>query len=120
MNFRIIENPYDDYPFDDIIRDYTAKELTVVEIREKYDITSRKWLRDVLPVLKEWGVPLRGHSSTKRTARKFKNYYLTVEGKFRVGKTINNKHYSFGEFKTEEEAEARVNELRENNWDGLI
>lgn len=123
MEFNIIDG-HDDYDYDDIVQDYLNLKLPVKEIREKHKITPGVWQR-ILRRFKEDNVPLR--NLQKRTPRinnyqpmGCKNYTKLSNGKYRVYKSIRGKCYLFGNYETEEEAIARVQELKSNNWGGLL
>lgn len=119
MNFTLKQTPYYSYNMDELIKDYENMELSVNEIKEKYNIGSGAW-QTVLKRLKEHGVTMRGYSKTQ-PVRKAKHYYFDRSIKaYRVHKYIGDDHYLFGSYKTEKEAQSRVEELKENNWEGLI
>ena len=124
MNFNIIDGN-DDIDYDSILTDYQNLDLTVKEIRTKYNLSMGKWQT----IQKQWkqdGIPLRNlqNKPPRKHTRNFigaKNYsYDKRTGKYRVFKTINGKQYFFGYFDTEEEAQHRVKYLRMNNWEGLL
>lgn len=117
MKFNIIENPDPGYNIEDVQKDYQNPDITVKEIREKYGITPGAW-KNILRHWKNEGVPLR---SNCRLTRK-PNYYTLDKryGIWYVQRTVKNRCYRFGGYKTEEEAKARVEELHENNWEGLL
>ena len=113
MKFRIIEKPEPTYDIEEVLKDYTETDLPVKEIREKYGISQGQWLT----ILKHWkreGVTMRGYNKPKfyRYEKRYKRYV--------VNKTIKSHAYYFGSYRTEEEAKARVRELEENNWNGLL
>lgn len=117
MNFRIVENQsvHDTYDLNELIEDYKNMELTVKEIREKYNLTVGQW-HTVLKRIKEQGVSLRGASYRNAKYYSFNKQY----NHFRVHRVINGVHYRFGAYRTEKEAKARVDELNANNWEGLL
>lgn len=117
MNFRIVENQsvHDTYDLNELIEDYKNMELTVKEIREKYDLTRGQWCT-VLKRIKEQGVPLR--SASYRNAKYY--HFNKQENKFKVERILNGVDCYFGTYRTEKEAKARVDELNANNWEGLL
>lgn len=115
MNFRIIENPDNDFDLEAVIKDYQNWDIPTSEIKEKYQITSRKY-KQVIAEIKDRGIPLR-----PRLPLHCKYYYYKkYDKKWVVKRVFDGKAYYFGYYRTEEEAEARVKELRENNWGGLL
>ena len=124
MNFNIIDG-YDDIDYDTLLEDYRNLELSVKEIQKKHGLTIGKW-QSITREWKEKGIKLRGRQNQRKNHYPgeyigAKNYYYSKSiGKYTVSKHINGKYYYFGTFGTEEEAQARVKELRENNWDGLL
>ena len=121
MNFRLIEGKYEDLPLNEIKKDYMACELTIPELREKYDLSVNNWDR-IRRQFKKEGVPMRTlkerANPKHHTFKIAKNYYQTKNGKWRVQKVIDGKYHHFGTFDTEEEAQAKVKELKENGWNG--
>ncbi len=124
MNFKIIDGT-DDTPYDDILTDYQNLELSVAEIRTKYNLSMGKWQS----ITREWkqdGITLRGRQNQRK--RKYtknyigaKNYsYDKRQDTYRVYKKINGKNHYFGSYDTEEEAQYRVEYLKKNNWEGLL
>ena len=124
MKFNIIDGS-DDLPYDDILRDYQNLELSVAEIRTKYNLSMGKW-QSITRRWKKDGIPLRGrHNQRKRQYPPHyacaKNYhYNKKNGHYIVTKNINGEFHYFGAYDSEEEAIDRVHELRESNWDGLL
>ena len=117
--FNVVESKYPDYDFDELTEDYLNLDLSVKEIKEKYNITSGGW-QTVLKRLKEHGITMRGYNK-RQSMRKAKHYYYDRSIKaYRVHKYIGDKHYLFGIYKTEKEAQARVSELKKNGWEGLM
>ena len=119
MNFNIIENPRDDYNLDEIIQDYTNLELPVTKIREKYGLSQGKWER-ILKEMREKDVPIRDKHYNRYLKLGKYYYYNKKLGLYHIIRVFKGKHYSFGYFKTEKEAQERVEELHENGWDGLL
>lgn len=115
MNFRIVENPDNDFDLEAVIRDYQNLDISTKEIKEKYDITTGKY-QQVIAEIKKRGIPLRS-----RLPRHCKYYhYRKYDGYYVVKRVFRGKAYYFGYYKTEAEAQARVEELHENNWEGLV
>lgn len=119
MNFNIKQTEYCPYNMEELIQDYNNLDLSVQEIKEKHNITSGGW-QTVLKRLKEHGITMRGYNK-RQCMRKAKHYYYDRSIKaYRVHKYIGDEHYLFGSYKTEKEAQSRVEELKESNWGGLI
>lgn len=117
--FNVIENQQDSYDFQELTKDYLNLDLSVKEIKEKHNITSGGW-QTVLKRLKEHGITMRGYNK-RQGVRKAKHYYYDRSIKaYRVHKYIGDEYYLFGSYKTEKEAQARVEELKQNNWGGLL
>lgn len=114
IKFHIIENSEPDYNLEEVIKDYLNTELSTTEIKQKHKITTRKYTK-ILNEIKKRGLPLR---NTKHNSLNCKYYYFN-KGYWFVKRVFNQKTYYFGTYKSEEEAKARVKELRENNWNGL-
>ena len=119
MNFNIKQSEYYPYNMTELIKDYENMELSVNEIKEKHNIGSGTW-QTVLKRLKERGVTMRGYSKP-RGVRKARYYYWDKHSQsWRVYRFINGKYHGFGGYKLEKEAQARVEELKQNNWEGLL
>ena len=119
MNFKLKKSEYYPYNITELIKDYQNSDLSVKEIREKHNIGSGAW-QTVLKRLKERGVGMRGYSKTQ-PVRKAKHYWFDKHSQsWRVYKFINGKQVGFGGYRTEKEAQARVEELKQNNWEGLL
>lgn len=68
-----------------------------------------------------WNVDCLPVEFQNKLSRKPKYYsFVKNENAFQVQKVIDGKKVYFGYYKTEEEAKARVEELKNNNWDGLL
>lgn len=116
VNFRIVESRYVDY--DNILIDYQNTKLSVKEIREKHNIGGSTW-NQFIKWAKSQGIPLRAKGGCKYYHAK--NYgYDATNNKWIVSKRIHGKNYHFGRYKTEALAKAKVEELRKNNWNGLL
>ena len=118
MNFNISENPsYNLQEYELIKKDYTESDLTVTEIRAKYGLEQRDW-NEFLRQIKSENIPVRDGSTWYKQV---KNYSYNIRSKkWEVHKVINNKSHFFGAYKTKEEAQNRVGELKQNNWEGLL
>ena len=116
MNFRIVENADKGYDEQDVIKDYLNHDIPVREIKEKYGISDGSWVT----LLKHWkkdGIPIRSGRN-----RDNPRYYIFDKryGRWSVVRTIHSRTHNFGRYDTEEEAQNRVKELKENNWNGLL
>lgn len=68
VKFNIVEGEYDlitDYPINDITYDYLCSNLTIPEIREKYNISQTSWKHVIMPYFREHGVVLRNDRRVK-------------------------------------------------------
>ena len=109
---------FKDLPLEDIIKDYTGTILTVEEIMVKYGL-SHSLYRSLLVYLREHNIPLRGKSNCNHGPR----YYYRTKSKsnpFTVMRSFGGRVVSFGCYKTEVDAEARVAELESNGWEGYL
>lgn len=119
MGFNIVENNQSVLDMDELIKDYNNMNLSVKEIQKKHNIGSGAW-QTVLKRLKEHGVTMRGYSKP-RGVRKARYYYWDKHSQsWRVYRFINGKYHGFGGYKLEKEAQERVKELKQNNWEGLL
>lgn len=118
MNFNINENPdYNLTDYESIKKDYISSDLTVKEIQTKYSLEKRDW-NEFLRQIKSENIPVRDGSTWYKQV---KNYCYNIKSKkWEVYKYINYKRYFFGGYKTEKEAQNRVEELKRNNWEGLL
>lgn len=116
MNFRVIEGVEDSFDYEEIKKDYLNPELSVKSIKEKYNISNSKWDNRIIKRFKEENIPLRCRSGLGNNSKN----YCKSKNRFMVYKTVNRVKYHFGYYKTEDEAKARVEELKMNGWDGLL
>ena len=121
MEFKVVENHQPNYDIEEVKKDYTETNLSVKQIREKYGISRGQWHT----IRKHWkreGVPMRGRNYCSRKGSIFTTYYYPHgdTGRYVILRSIGGKSYYFGICKNEEEAKARVKELKENNWNGLL
>ena len=119
LNFNIIDgvDVHKTYDFEELKKDYLDMNNSVNDIMEKYGFSSGQWV-NARKRLEDAGVPLRGtHTKQMRTAKHY--IYDRRRNRYKVCRNIGGKHYYFGVYKTEEEAKARVQELRDKGWDGL-
>ena len=117
MNFNIIENPDPGYNIEEVIKDYMNMDIPVKDIKEKYGITKGRW-QTLLKHFKDEGIPMRTNNRLNTPPK-----YYTKDKRYNrwyVQRTIRGHQYGFGAYATEEEAQARVQELHENNWNGLL
>lgn len=111
VNFNLIEGDYNpNFPYDTVKKEYRDG-LPVKEIRKKHGLNNGQWSR-FLKELKSEGFPLRGDNPRFYIHDKTRRMY-------KVERVINGKRVFFGYFKTEEEAQARVKQLKENNWEDI-
>lgn len=121
IRFNIVEQNSIDY--EQAKKDY-INGIRGNRLRNKHQIGRSQYIR-LLTRFKDDGVPvpLRRTPINEKQHYNPKNY-SRVLGKgnpaFQVVKTIKGKKHTFGNYKTEAEAQIRVNELRQNDWDGLL
>ena len=117
MNFNIVEKPEPTYNIDEIIQDYNNYDIPVQKIREKHGLTQSEWSNTILRKLREHEIPLRNQRKNRYHKPR---YYYQIGKRYRVQRVINGKCEYFGYYDTVEEAQKRVKELHDNNWNGLI
>lgn len=108
----------DTIDWEQLKEDYQNLEMTVPEIKEKYGVTNSQWNR-VRRQLKEDGVPLRNRGRVRNSYCSYhaKHYHVDKKsGKFLVRKVVKGEYIRFGLFDTEDEAKAKVEELKANGW----
>lgn len=118
MNFNIVEKKESSY---EDMKEAYLNGIRGKQLREMFDIGSSAYTR-LLKEFREDGiiVPHRGNNKINKP---IKNYYYRVIngiGYWVVSKKINYKTYYFGHYHSKAEAEERVKELKQNNWEGLL
>lgn len=90
-----------------------------MRFRKMFGIGTSQYTR-LLERFREDGIPITPIGGVYRG--KPKNYYcINVQyGYWVVCKWFNRKKHYFGMYKSEAEAKARVEELKKNNWNGLL
>lgn len=121
MNFNIIEQKTINY--EAAKQDY-LNGIVGDKLRAKHNMGSSAYTR-LLQRFREDGlnIPMNCRNLHRRKQYEGKYYYRVVKhGKtyWVVKKWINNKMVYFGYYKTRAEAEQKVIELKENNWEGLL
>lgn len=110
VNFKIIENDYDDDKYGEWVELYN-RGVPMLEMQKVLGINSYKYRKFRKQALSE------GKVKDRKSQRKPKYYYRTRHGTFIVNKrNKRGQTVHYGTFKTEAEAEARVKELKKNNW----
>ena len=132
MEFIIVENHLPSYHegYEEFIRLYNGNELTVHDIRVKLGWNVRTYTRARKKALEEGRIVERGDTNrvtkNSRKALKKKNppkyyYYRHNLGKFIISKKLSvdgtEKTVYFGAYKTKEECENIVRELKKVDWD---
>ncbi|MBR0059629.1 MAG: hypothetical protein IJP99_10685 [Methanobrevibacter sp.] len=118
MNFKIVDgNPID---YEEVKKDY-LNGIVSKALCKKHNIGTSQYLR-ILKRFREEGVIGKGR--IYRNGVTNPKWYRTTTSSngtksYEVRRMFNTKMYTFGRFKTEEEAQARVEELKSNGWDGL-
>ena len=120
VEFNIVEGSRleDELDWEGLKTDYQDLTLTVAEIQDKYGLTNSKW-QTVRKHLEDEGIPLRNRGRVKNSYgdHNAKHYHKDKRsGKFIVRRVINGKYTMFGLYRTEDEAQERVRELKENGW----
>lgn len=77
---------------------------------------------DMVELLKkaEWDIKQLPEEYQEKFKDNYKHYYKTRNGGYKITKYINGKEHWFGSYKTEKEAQERVEELKKNNWDNMV
>lgn len=121
-NFRIIENaPRKEINLEEFEEDFKLKEMTIKELKQKYDIGEAEYRR-LKKELAEKGVyrttPYGRKPKPKRIRHSNwgKNYSYR-DGAWNISKIINGKSLFYGRYKTENDAQKVVIELRKCDWD---
>lgn len=120
VEFNIVEGSRleDELDWDNLKKDYQDLTLTVAEIQTKYGLTNSKW-QTVRKHLESEGIPLRNRGRVKNSYgdHNAKHYHKDKRsGKYLVRKVLDGKYTVFGLFDTENEAKAKVEELKRNGW----
>ena len=113
VNFRVIENDYDDESnYDNFIREYN-KGTQMSDIQSKLGLSNYMYCKYRKIALKSGKIHNRKTNNAK--------YYYYVNGNWLISKwdSKSKKRVYYGRFKTKEEAIKRVEELKKNNWDKL-
>lgn len=93
-------------------KDYQDTEYSVIDLKKKYG--SHHYLRLYHEFIERGGMP---RVSRPKRYGNVKNYHYNKSKKtWVVVKRINGKQEYFGGYKTEKEAQQRVEELKKNNW----
>jgi hypothetical protein len=118
MNFNIIDGDYFDY---DKAKEAYLKGIRGNNLRKKFGIGRSQYVR-LLKRFREDGIiiPHKGNVQINNAPKYYYNHICNGYSYWTVSRTINYKLHYFGHFKTEAEAQQRVKELEENNWEGLI
>ena len=119
VNCRIIEEDYVDRYAE--MKEAYLNGIRGARLREKFGM-GRSAYKRLLNEFREDGVTI-SHRGRVKVDSKPKYYYPATYGTYRywvVRRTINWKVYNFGYFKSEAEAQQKVRELEQNNWEGLL
>lgn len=114
-NFKIVENS-ETVNYEDFKKDYMGNELTVDQIRKKYNLGNCAYYGLIKKVEEETGFYRKKTNKTKNT-REPKYYTGDKYRGYSVQKIINNKRFYFGNYRTIDEAKKVVEWLKEHNWD---
>lgn len=120
MKFRIVENADDDLDFEQLKEDYLNPKLGVKDICQKHSISSKKYYRIKPRIVEETGVEEkpRQWGESPFLGQVSKHIYKDpLKNSYRIQKTINGKKYSFGSYKTYEDAEVMKLKLIAHDWD---
>ena len=114
VNFKVIENDYIDREseFQEWVRLYNS-EMLVKDINKKLNVSPYMYKKYRKRALQE------GLIKDRRKEYKPKYYYKSNTGTYKVHhRNSEGKIIYYGTYKTQKEAEARVDELIKNNWGG--
>ena len=118
VTFNIIEGDYTlTFPYEEIKEDYYNSSLLVEEIKKKYQLSKGDWKR-FRKQLKEEGLPLKTVRNRMGTGKYF--YWCEKRGMYKVQRHFKRKTVFFGYYPTEEAAQARIDELNRNGWEGYL
>lgn len=116
--FNIIEGEYNlPFPYEEIKEDYYNSNLLVREIRNKYKLSPGDW-KIFCEQIKKEGLPLKTSYCRLGTGKYY--YWDKNRGMFKVQRHIGDNTIFFGYYPTEDEAQARVEELHDCQWNGLL
>lgn len=120
LNFRIVENAYDDIDFEELIDDYLNPMMTIEEICKKHDISRKKYYSCKKRIVEETGVSTKPSLLSGRL-RNFVNemhiYKIELSGKYRIVKEIDKKTQYFGDYDSMEIAKEVRELLIAHDWD---
>ena len=125
LNFRIVEGYEPDVDYEEFKKDFLNPYILVDELREKYNITPRKYNEYRARVLKETGLWRKPNVTQQRFLKglplsqdcRCAEYIQNVNGDFIVVKTICYDTHYYGRYTNFETALKVRDILIENNWD---
>lgn len=115
MNFNITDGDTIDY--EQAKQDY-INGLRSKSFRKKYNIGASAY-GSLLKRFREDGIEVHVRGKYKTPTAKY-YHYNKVSNHYVVTRKVKGKSFYFGYFLTEKEAQARVEELKQNNWEGLL
>ena len=118
MEFNIVESKTLNY---EEVKQAYLNGIRGNRLRKKFGIGRSQYTR-LLNRFREDGIiiPKKGNVAINNTPKYYYNNICNGIPYWTVSRTINYKHHYFGHYKTEAEAQQRVKELQENNWDGVF
>ena len=118
LNFRVVEQ--ETVPYETLKQAY-LNGIRGKKLMEMYGMGSSQYTR-LLRDFREDGivVPRRGNTSINENTKWYSHQGFGRYTYWVVKRTINGQKYTFGRYKTEAEAQKKVEELKKNNWNGLL
>ena len=118
MNFKIKEQNSIDY--EEAKKAYTSG-IKGNKFRKMFNLGSTAY-NNILKEFRAEGIPVK-NSKPPKVKREPKHYQRNLSkgiSYWTVTKMINGKLHYFGHYKTKAAAQQRVQELKANNWEGLL
>ena len=118
MEFNIVDGEQIDY---EEIKQAYLEGVRGRKLREMFGIGTSQYTR-ILVRFREDGiiVPQKGNVVVNNEPKYYQRNMCNGICYWVVSRTVNWKRHYFGRYKTEAEAQARVKELKENNWEGVF
>lgn len=118
-NFVIVENPVDEFDWEEFKRDYLDDTMSVDDICKKYDISKKRYYSHRKRLIEETGVSFKPNAINNRSLR-FNDmkhiYHIGLTGKYRVSRFKKKRSYFFGNYDSLEIAKEVRDLLIEHDW----
>ena len=117
MNFKIKEQKTINY---NQAKEAYQQGIKGKKLRRMFNLGTSQYMA-LLKDFRAEGLPVKTTSNKpKREIKKYYKHLCKGITYWSVSKIKNGETHYFGHYKTQAEAEARVKELKENNWEGLL